>query len=326
MVLTCFMRRAGFGIALWAMVAATAANAAYPEKPIRFIVPAAAGGAADTLIRIVTNALSVRLGQPVVIDNRPGAAGLIGLDTIAKAAPDGYTLGTNNLSNFTFASRIAKNVPYNPSTDFTPVAMLITQPYLLGVNAALPIKNVSDLVAYGKTNPSALFYGSSGNGSSLHVVMELLRSSAGFQATHVPYKSVVAAQTDLMGGQIQMMVDNFSTMYPNVQSGRVRAIAITAPKRSPLLPNVSTMAEVGFPEAEAVTWSGVVGPAKLPVEIVQRLNAEINAVLADPKVQKQLADIASDPAPMSPAGFIQYLKAQDVKWGAVIKRGNITMD
>jgi tripartite-type tricarboxylate transporter receptor subunit TctC len=303
-----------------------AAMAAYPDKPIRFIVPAAAGGGADTTVRIVAAALAQRLGQPIVIDNKPGAAGAIGLDAIAKAPADGYTIGTANLSNFTVASNVAKSLPYNPSRDFSPIAMLMTQPYLLGVTSGLPVKSVKELTAYGKANPKALFYGSSGNGSALHVVMELFRTSVGMPATHVPYKSVVAAEMDLMAGQIQVMIDNFSTMAPNVESGRVRALAITGPKRSPSLPSVPTLAELGVPAAEAVTWAGVVGPARMPADVVSRLNAEINAALADPKVQKQFADIASDPAPMTVAEFAQYIKAQDAKWGAIIKKGNITAD
>lgn len=308
------------------LASAHPAMAAYPEKPIRFVVPAAPGGGADTTVRIVTTALSKRLGQPVIVDNKPGAAGAIGLDAIAKASPDGYTIGTANLSNFTVASIVARSLPYNPSRDFAPIAMLITQPYLVGVTSSLPVKSISELSAYGKANPSALFYGSSGNGSSLHVVMELLRTSMGFDATHVPYKSITGAQTDLMGGQIQVMVDNFSTMAPNVASGRVRALAITGSKRSPILPDVPTLAEAGVPQAEAVTWSGVVGPAKLPAEVIDRLNQEINAVLADPQVQKQFADIASDPAPMTVAKFTEYIQAQDAKWSAVIKRSNIVAD
>lgn len=318
--------RAGLTLLVFLFTGIQAAMAAYPDKPIRFIVPAAAGGGADTTVRIVATALSQRLGQPIIVDNKPGAAGAIGLDAIAKAPADGYTIGTANLSNFTVASIVAKKLPYSPSRDFSPIAMLMTQPYLLGVTPGLPIKTVNELAVFGKENPQALFYGSSGNGSALHVIMELLRTSIGMPATHIPYKSITAAQTDLMAGNIQVMIDNFSTMAPNIQSGRVRALAITGPKRSPSLPNVPTLAELGIPSAEAVTWAGVVGPARMPADVVSRLNAEINAVLADPKVQKQFAEVASDPAPMTVPAFAQYIKAQDAKWSAVIKNGNITAD
>lgn len=318
--------RAGLALLLGLLATAHAAHAAYPEKPIRFIVPAAAGGGADTTVRILTNALSQRLGQPIVVENKPGAAGSIGLDAIAKSAPDGYTIGTNNLSNFTVASLVAKQLPYNPARDFSPIAMIATQPYLLGVNPALPVKSVKELVSYAQANPGKVFYGSSGNGSSLHVLTELFRANAGIKATHVPYKSIVAAEMDLMAGQIQMLIDNFSTMAPNVEGGKVRALATTGSKRTPQMPSVPTLAEAGIAGVEAVAWSGVVGPARLPADVVKKLNAEINAVLADPKVQKQFAEIASDVSPMSVADFTQYMKAQDAKWGAVVKRENISAD
>jgi tripartite-type tricarboxylate transporter receptor subunit TctC len=320
------LRCGGLGLLLTLMTAMQAANAAYPDRPLRFVVPAAAGGGADTTVRILTQALSQRLGQPIVVDNKPGAAGSIGLDAIAKSAPDGYTIGTNNLSNFTVASLVAKKLPYSPARDFTPIAMVATQPYLLGVTPGLPVKSVKELVSHAKANPGKIFYGSSGNGSSLHVLTELFRATVGIEATHVPYKSIVAAEMDLMAGQIHMLIDNFSTMAPNVEGGKVRALATTGPKRTAQLPNVPTLAELGIAGVEAVAWSGVVGPANLPAEVVKKLNAEINAVLADPKVQKQFADIASDVSPMSPSEFTQYMKAQDAKWGAVVRRGNITAD
>lgn len=302
------------------------AAAAYPEKPIRFVVPAAAGGGADTAVRIVTDSLTARIGQPIVIDYKPGAAGTLGLDAIAKAAPDGYTVGLASLSALTIASRVSKHVPYDPEKAFTPIAMLITQPYLLGVSSKLQVKSFADLVAYGKAHPNGLFYGSSGNGSALHVVMEMLRSSAGFPATHVPYKSITAAQTDLMAGEIQLMVDNFSTMASSAAGGRVNALAITGQKRSAVLPNVPTVAELGIPGAQAEAWAGVVGPAGMQTEAVNKLNAAINAVLAEPQVRQRFAEISSDPAPMTVTQFAQYVKAQDAKWGAVIKRANIAAD
>ena len=227
-----------------------AARAAYPDKPIRWIVPAAAGGGADAAVRVVTVALTRRLGQPFVLDNRPGAAGAIGLEAIAKAAPDGYTLGTANLSNFVVASLVSTRLPYRPERDFTPIAKLTTQPNLLAVTAGLPVRSVAELIAYAKAHPQALFYGSSGSGSALHVVTELFRSSAGIELVHVPYKSSVAAGTDLAAGQIQLMIDNLSTLAPNVKGGRIRALATTGPRRSALLPDVPTMAEAGVPAAE----------------------------------------------------------------------------
>lgn len=320
-----FLRGVGVLVAALIFVVGSA-NAAYPDKPIRWIIPAAAGGGADAAVRVITYALSQRIGQPFVIDNRPGAAGAIGLDAVAKAAPDGYTLGTANLSNFVVASLVSTKLPYKPDKDFTPIAKLTNQPNLLSVTSSLPVHNVAELIAYAKAHPRELFYGSSGSGSALHVVTELFRMSAGIELTHVPYKSSVAAGTDLASGQIQLMIDNLSTMAPNVKGGRIRALATTGPKRSPLLPNVPTMGESGVPAAEMVTWGGVVGPANLPAEVVKKLNTEINAVLHDPSVVKQLNELGYDAAPQSMAQFADLIKADNVKWGTVIKRGNIKAD
>jgi tripartite-type tricarboxylate transporter receptor subunit TctC len=306
--------------------AVQAAGAEYPEKPIRWIVPSAAGGVSDATVRVVTAELAKRLGQAFVIDNRPGATGIIGLDAIAKSKPDGYTIGSAALSSIVTGSLVAKNLPYNTSRDFLPIAMLSTQPNLLGVASSLPVKSVKELVAYSQSHPTAIFYGSNGNGSSLHVATELFRASTGLRATHVPYKSTPAAEMDLIAGQLQMLIDNFGTMAPNVQSGRVRALAITGPKRSPLFPDVPTMAEAGVPGAEMVAWTGVVGPSGIPANIIKKLNSEINAVLADPKVVKQLADLASDPVPMSVGQFDQFLKIETARWSAVIRNNNITAD
>lgn len=303
-----------------------AVSAAYPDKPIRWIIPAAAGGGADAAVRVVSVALSRRLGQPFVIDNRPGAAGAIGLDAIAKAAPDGYTLGTANLSNFVVASLVSPRLPYRPDRDFTPIAKITTQPNLLSVTATLPARTMAELIDYAKANPKRIFYGSSGSGSALHVVTELFRMSAGIEMTHVPYKSSVAAGVDLASGQIQLMIDNLSTMTPNVKTGRIRALAITGSKRSPLLPNVPTMAEAGLSAVEMVTWGGLVGPANMPSEIVRKLNSEINAVLGDPAVIRQLNELGYDVAPQTVAQFADLIKSDHAKWGVVIKRGNIKAD
>jgi len=320
------LRYVALSAILYMATAMQPASAEYPEKPIRWIVPSAAGGVSDATVRVVTTELTRRLGQAFVIDNRPGATGVIGLDAIAKAKPDGYTIGSAALSSIVTGSLVAKSLPYNTARDFLPIAMLATQPNLLGVASSLPVKSVKELIAYSQSHPNAIFYGSNGNGSSLHVATELFRASTGLRATHVPYKSTPAAETDLMAGQLQMLIDNFGTMAPNVQSGRLRALAITGPRRSPLLPDVPTMAEAGVPGAEMVTWTGVVGPSGMPADIARKLNSEINAVLTDPKVVKQLADLASDAAPMSLVQFDSFLKAETDRWRAVIKNNNITAD
>lgn len=302
------------------------ANAAYPEKPVRWIIPGAAGGAADAVARVVATAVSARWGQPIIIENRPGATGTIANDTAAKATPDGYTLGQATLSTYVMANLVAPRLPYRPKEDFTNIAKLCTSPYLLGVTTSLPVTSVPELVAYAKARPNELFYGSSGSGSSLHVITELFRSSPDIKLTHVPYKSVPASEMDLIGGQIHMMIGNFATMEPHVKSGKLRALAITGPKRSPLMPNVPTMAEVGIAAAEITTWIGVMGPAKLPSAIANRIHAEFSAVARDPKVVKQLADIGCDADPTSIESFERLIQSDTEKWGAVVKQNNIKAD
>lgn len=304
----------------------SAAQAEWPEKPIRFIVNAAAGGAADGTARVLADGLSKRLGQPVVIDNRPGASGAIGLDAVAKAAPDGYTIGNSNLATYTVTALTAKSLPYNPAKSFTPIAKQWTQPNLLGVNPALPVKSVADLVNYAKARPGQVFYGSTGNGTALHVLGALFGNLSETQITHVPYKSAPGAEMDLAAGQIQMMFSNFTSMEPQVKAGRINALAITGPTRSPLLPNVPTIREAGYPGLEMETWGGVVGPANMPQAIVERLHREINAVLADPEVIKKHERLGAKVAPASIAEYRQMLNADSVRWGEVIKRNNITLD
>lgn len=302
------------------------AHAAYPEKPVRWIVPGAAGGAADAVARIVATAVSARWGQPIIVENRPGATGTIANDATAKAVPDGYTLGEATMSTYVMANHVLPRVPYKPKEDFTNIAKLCTSPYLLGVTQSLPVYSVSELVARAKARPNELNYGSSGSGSALHVVTELFRSSAGIKLTHVPYKSVPASEMDLIGGQIQMMIGNFATMATHVQSGKIRPLATTGPKRSPLLPNVPTMAEAGMPAAEVTTWIGVMGPAKLPPAIAVKIHEEFSAAVKDPKVVKQLADIGCDADPTSMEAFDRLVKSENEKWGAVVKKNNITAD
>ena len=304
----------------------SAAQAEWPEKTIRFIVNAAAGGAADGTARVLADGLSKRLGQPIVIDNRPGASGAIGLDAVAKAAPDGYTIGNSNLATYTVTALTAKSLPYNPAKSFTPIAKQWTQPNLLGVNPALPVKSVADLVNYAKARPGQVFYGSTGNGTALHVLGALFGNLSETQITHVPYKSAPGAEMDLAAGQIQMMFSNFTSMEPQVKAGRINALAITGPTRSPLLPNVPTIREAGYPGLEMETWGGVVGPANMPQAIVERLHREINAVLADPEVIKKHERLGAKVAPASIAEYRQMLNADSVRWGEVIKRNNITLD
>jgi tripartite-type tricarboxylate transporter receptor subunit TctC len=300
------------------------ARAEYPERPIRFIVPAVAGGAADALTRVLCNELSVRLGQPFVVDNKPGASGAIGLDAIAKSPGDGYTIGMHNLA-ILVGGITAKKLPFKPD-DLQPIAKMFTQPNVLAVNPGVPANSVAELITYAKARPGELNYGSSGNGTTLHIVTELFRESTGIKITHIPYKSAPFGETDLVAGQIQMMISNLTSLEPQVKAGKVRALAITGPKRSPLLPDVPTMAEAGVPAAEMVTWGGVIGPKSLPAPIVQKLNAAINAALSDPKVIKKYADMGSDATPQTPTQFGELIRSDTARWTAVVQKANITAD
>lgn len=299
------------------------ASAAYPDRPIRWIVPAGVAGAADSAARIVAEKLSQRLGQPIVIENRPGASGAIGLDVIAKSAPDGYTIGTVNLTNLVLNRHLRTNLPFDPDKDFTPIAKITTQPNIIVVNPSLPIDSLKSLQSYAKENPGKLFYGSSGTGSTLHVAAEILKREAGIDIVHVPYKSVSIANNDLMANNIQLMVDNLSTAAPNVRSGKLRALAVTAPTRSALLPNVPTTSEAGAPGVEMVVWGGVVGPGGMPETIKTRLSNEIIAVLAMPEVKERLQALGYEVDGLGPAEFETLIKKENILWGDFIRQSGI---
>ena len=302
------------------------ARAEYPERLVRIIVNAAPGGAADSTTRVVATELTQRLGQSFVIENKPGAAGAIGLAEVAKAVPDGYVLGHNNLATFIVGALTAKHLPYKIDQDFTPIAKVFTQPNLVGVTPGLPVKSLSELVAYAKANPGKVSYGSTGQGTSLHVLTEMLRMNSGIEMTHVPYKSAPAAESDLAAGHIQLMISNFTSMEPQVKAGRIRALAITSPARSPSLPNVPTVAQAGAPYLEMVTWGGIVGPRNLPPAIVKKLNTTINEILSDPTIRKQFETMGSEATVSSVEEFSALIKADTAKWGDMMRKGNITVE
>jgi len=305
---------------------AISANAAYPDRPIKWIVPSAASGASDTTVRIVADQLSKRLGQPVIIDNRPGASGAIGLDLLAKSAPDGYTIGTINITNFVMNRQLRPNLPFDVDRDFIPLVRLSTQSNLLVVNPSLPINDVNELVAYSKAHPSSLFYGSAGAGSSQHIAMEFLKQITGASLTHIPYKSSPAAGIDLMGNRVQVMLDNLSTLAPNVKSGKIRALALTAPKRSALLPDVPTFIEAGFPSLQMTVWSGVATPNGVDPEITKMLSDEILAVLKLPSVIASLKETGYEPDGLRGSDFVEFIKQENTQWGDVIHKANIEPD
>ena len=314
------------GLVACVLGTASTSHAAYPERPLRWIVPAAAGGGADGAVRVVADQLGRRLGQAVVIDNRPGASGAIGLDAVAKAAPDGYTLGTANISNFVLNRHVRQNLPFNPDRDFTAVAKLTTQPNVLVVNNDVPARDLKQLVAYAKAHPGVMFYGSTGAGSSLHVAGESFKQAAQIDLVHVPYKSAPAADTDLMAGNIQVIIDNLSTLAPFIRNGKVRALAVTSPKRSTLLPDVPTMSEAAGLDLQMTVWGGVVAPANVPPAVLKKISDEILAVLAMPEVRARLAELGYETDPQGPAAFGEFIRKENERWGATIRRANIKAD
>src|SRR3954468_1079159 len=259
-----------------------AAGAAYPEKPIRLVIPSAPGGSPDVLMRILAQQLSQQMSVPIVVENKPGASFVLGTMDVVKAAPDGYTLGYGNIVSLAINRALLAKVPYDVEKDLTLVSNCIQVFNFLAVNNDLPVHSVAELIAYAKAHPGKLTNGSSGNGTTGHLGGELFKSMAGVDILHVPYKGSAQAINDLMGGQIQVMFDNVPSIGSHVKAGRVRALGVSSPKRAASFPDVPTIAEAGVPGYETNSWGGVIGPAKLPREIVMRLNKEIGAALAAP--------------------------------------------
>ena len=297
----------------------TQAQGGFPNKPITIIVPFSAGGTTDILARIMSQGLTAELGQPVVVDNKPGAGGNIGAALAAKAQADGYTLFMGTVGTHAINQTLYKKLPYDPVQDFVPLTRVATVPNLLVANPSQPFKTVKELIAYAKANPGKVTYGSPGAGASPHVSGELFRSMTGTDLLHVPYKGSAPAMTDLLGNQIAIMFDNLPSAIQHVRSGKLRPIAITTAKRSPELPDVPTIAEAGVPGYEATSWFGLWAPAKTPADVQAKLYAAIVKVLKDPAVVKKITDQGGDVAIDTQAGFAAYIKAESAKWGKVVK-------
>ena len=294
---------------------------AYPTRPVHIFVGFAAGGAFDITARLIGQWLSARLGQPFVIENRPGAAGNIGTEAVVKSPPDGYTLllcGNPNTSNATFYDKLN----YNFIRDIAPVAGVLRGPYVLVVNPSVPAKSVPELIAYAKVNPRKLNMASQGNGSPGHVAGELFQMMAGIILVHVPYRGMGPALTDLLGGQVQVTFASIVSSIAYIRAGRLRALAVTTATRSKELPDIATVGEF-VPGYEASTWYGIGAPKATPEEIVEKLNTEINASLADPKLQARLADLGGTVIVDSPANFGKFIAADTEKWAKVIRAANI---
>jgi len=302
-----------------------AAAGAFPNKPVTIVAAYPPGGTVDLLSRVLAQKLGEDWKQTVVVENRPGASGIIGSQFVQKAPADGYTLMVIPITHVTNSS-LFKNVPYDPIEDFTPISMLAASPLLLVANNAFPAKNLREFMEQAKAHPGKFNCGSGGNGTSQHLACELFKSMTKLDIKHVPYKGNAAAMTDVQGGQIETLFDQMATAVPHVRNGRVHALAVSSAKRSPALPDVPTIAEAGVPGYEATAWFGIVGPAGMPRPLVEQLNAAVRKVLARPEVQKKLNDQGLELTPNTPEEFRQTLKTEMAKWASVIKQAGVRID
>ncbi|MCZ2498067.1 tripartite tricarboxylate transporter substrate binding protein [Xylophilus sp. Kf1] len=324
-------RRALLASAALAAAAATLpalaqSPAAYPTKPITIIVPFAAGGTTDILARLVGQYLGTELGQPVLVDNRVGAGGNIGGQLAARSAADGYTLFMGTVGTHAINQSLYSKMPFDPIKDFAPISRVANVPNLLVANPQQPFKNVKELIAYAKANPGKINFGSSGNGSSIHLSGELFKMMTKVDMVHVPYKGSAPAMNDLLGNQIAIMFDNMPSAIQHVRAGKLRPLAVTTAKRSPELPDVPTIAEAGVPGYEATSWFGLLAPAGTPAPVVDRIDAALMKIYKNPELLKKIADQGGEPVVETPAQFTAFIKAETAKWGKVVKESGATVD
>ncbi len=319
------MRRLVFAaLILGSSVAAAAAD--YPDRPIRLIVPQAAGSATDTVARILGAELSKELGQQIVVDNRPGGALTIGLDLTAKSEPDGYTIGMGPIGALAITRHMVGKLPYDIEKDFQPIALVTRGHLLLAVSPSLPVKSVAELIDYAKKNPGKLSNASSSNGSPGHVGGELFKYMTGTDIVHIPYRGGSLAINDLIAGHVQLMFESLQSIAPHAKAGSVRALAVSGVKRSPGFPDLPTVAEAGVPGYEAGTWTGVIAPAGVPRAIVDKLNAAINKAIASPAFIEKFAAIGDEPGGGTPEQYAEAIRKDSAKWAEVIKRSGAKLD
>ena len=297
----------------------------YPTKPIRYIVPVAAGGGNDMIARVFTERWGRVLGQTFVVENQSGGGGVIASQTTMRAAPDGYTLMQGYVATHG-TNPATRKVPYDPIKDFTPIGMIGATPNVLIVNSQVPVKSMKEFIDYVRKNPGKMSYGTAGQGSLTHMTMELFKQETGLFILHVPYRGIAPAFNDLLGGQTQTMFPGLAAALQYIQSGKVTALAVTGPKRSPVLKDVPTMEELGFKGFDVMQWYGTVGPAGIPLDIVKRLNETQVATLKLPDMREKLAIEAVEPMPMSSEQFGQYIRNEVKRWTALAKARNIQLE
>ena len=305
------------------LASAALAQTNYPNKPINFIVPYGAGGSADSRSRQIAQKMSVILKQPIVIDNKPGAGGNIGTEFVARAAPDGYTIGMGNFAPMAVNKTLFGNLRYDPEADLSPVMLVEKGPLVLVVNPNSSYKTIQDIVNAAKAKPGVLTFSSGGIGGSHQLSAELFELNAGISMIHVPYKSGSAALTDLMAGNVDLMFDQMYSAVPSIKADKLRPIAITSKKRSPLLPNVPSFAELGYPKVEVLNWQGLIVPKGTPKAIIDQLNVAANEALKDPQLRELMLSQGNEIGGGSPAEFAALIKAEAAKWSAVVKSANI---
>jgi tripartite-type tricarboxylate transporter receptor subunit TctC len=318
-----------FLIAMTCLLAAllpARAQTGYPNKPVRLVVPFAPGGSTDALARLLAEELRAELGQPVIVENKAGAGGNIGGDMVAKAAPDGYTVLVTAAGPTVINPSLYSKMPYDPVKDLRPVTLLIQEPNLMAINPRIPAKTVAEFIAYAKANPKAVSFGSPGNGSPAHLAGEWFNQLTGTTMVHVPYKGTGPALNDLVAGQIAMMIDNMPALWPHVQSGKLRALAVSTDKRAAAAPELPTIAESGVKGFAFGAWKGLMVPAATPNDVVDRLHAAASKALAKPAFRKKLTELGAEPVGSTPAQFAAVIKSETASWAALVKSTGTKLD
>ncbi len=313
------------GGTLAAVDARAQAPDAWPSKPIRFILPFPPGGGTDILGRIISERLAANLGQPVVIENRGGAGGNVGAEAAAKSAPDGYTI-VLVAPSLAISPSLYSKLNYDPAKDFAPISLVATVPNVMVTHPSVPARTLQEFIALAKSKPGGMNFGSGGNGTSNHLAGELFNIVAGVKLVHVPYKGVNLAMNDVLSGEVHLVVIGIPAAAPHIKAGKLRALALIAPQRSPALPDVPTIAEAGLPNFEVTTWYGVLAPAGTPRPVVTRLNAELVKIMHAPELKERLAAMATEPRTSTPEEFAAYLKQEIAKWAEVVRKAGLKAD